>query len=101
MIQLFQIVRFNHQSLAGSCQDISIKDSEIHSEYMLLHSHHVKIDYLKFTGKYSFQYMHDLEITNSYLDTKDAFWHSNNVIVKDSVVKGEYLGMFFKKGHIH
>ena len=51
---------------------------------MLLHSQHVKIDHLKFTGKYSFQYMHDLEITNSYLDTKDAFWHSNNVIVKEN-----------------
>ena len=63
---------------------------------MLLHSQHVKIDHLKFTGKYSFQYMHDLEITNSYLDTKDAFWHSSNVIVKDSVVKGEYLGWFSK-----
>ena len=28
------------------------------------------------------------------LDTKDAFWHSKNVTVKDSVVKGEYLGWF-------
>jgi hypothetical protein len=45
-------------------------------------------------GKYSFQYMENLTITNSMLDTKDAFWHSKNVTVKDSIVKGEYLAWF-------
>ena len=29
-------------------------------------------------------------MVNQYLDTKDAFWHSKNVTVYDSVVKGEY-----------
>ena len=28
------------------------------------------------------------------MDTKDAFWHSKNVTVKNSVIKGEYLGWF-------
>src|SRR5574344_463053 len=45
-------------------------------------------------GKYSFQYMSNLHITNSKLDTKDSFWHSKNVLVEDSIVKGEYLGWF-------
>ena len=45
-------------------------------------------------GKYSFQYVADVEIKNSILDTKDAFWHSKNVTVTDSVVKGEYLGWY-------
>ena len=35
-----------------------------------------------------------MTIKNSYLDTKDAFWHSQNVTVYDSVVKGEYLGWY-------
>lgn len=38
--------------------------------------------------------MKNLHIKNSYLDTKDAFWHSKNVIVENSVIKGEYLGWF-------
>ena len=38
--------------------------------------------------------MENLEITDSYLDTKDAFWHSKNVTVRNSVVKGEYLAWF-------
>ena len=35
-----------------------------------------------------------MEIENSILDTKDAFWHAKNVTVKNSVVKGEYLAWF-------
>ena len=27
-------------------------------------------------------------------DTKDAFWHAKNVVVRDSVVKGEYLAWY-------
>ena len=45
-------------------------------------------------GKYSFQYIENLTIEDSVLDTKDAFWHSKNITVKNSVVKGEYLAWF-------
>lgn len=43
---------------------------------------------IQMKGKYSFQYMENLLIENSILDTKDAFWHSKNVIVNDSTIKG-------------
>ena len=45
-------------------------------------------------GKYSFQYTENVEIRNSVLDTKDAFWHGKNITVYDSVVKGEYLAWY-------
>ena len=35
-----------------------------------------------------------MELENCNLDTKDAFWHSKNVTVRDSVIKGEYLAWF-------
>lgn len=54
----------------------------------------VKLCGVKMKGKYSFQYMENLEIDDSELDTKDTFWHSKNVTVRDSIVKGEYLGWF-------
>ena len=38
--------------------------------------------------------MENLTIDNSNLDTKDAFLHIKNVVVKNSLVKGEYLGWF-------
>ena len=45
-------------------------------------------------GKYSFQYIENMKIDHSELDTKDAFWHSKNVTVENSVIKGEYLGWY-------
>ena len=33
-------------------------------------------------------------MVNQHLYTKDAFWHSKNVTVYDSVVKGEYLAWY-------
>ncbi len=71
-----------------------MEDTKIQSEYIFLDSKNVKLKNVEFQGKYSFQYMENLEIENCKLDTKDAFWHSKNVIVKDSIVKGEYLAWF-------
>ncbi|MCI8523472.1 MAG: DUF3737 family protein [Lachnospiraceae bacterium] len=76
-----------------SC-DITLKDTDITSEYLFFDSCDVRLERVKMQGKYSFQYMKNLEITDSVLDTKDAFWHSENVTVRNSVVKGEYLGWF-------
>lgn len=73
---------------------IVLKDTEIESEYIFLDSVNVRLDHVVMKGKYSFQYMEDLEIVDSVLDTKDAFWHSKNVTVKNSIVKGEYLAWF-------
>ena len=54
----------------------------------------MKIDDLTLTGKYSFQYVEDAEIRNSNFKTKDAFWHTKNVTVYDTVLEGEYLGWY-------
>ena len=71
-----------------------IFDSSIISEYIFLDARDIEIERLDFKGKYSFQYVEDLVIRDSVLDTKDAFWHSRNVTVTDSVIKGEYLAWF-------
>lgn len=76
------------------CNNISFRDSEAEAEYFLFESRDVKIDNLTMRGKYSYQYVENMEILNSNLDTKDAFWHSKNVTVKDTVLKGEYLGWY-------
>ena len=43
-------------------------------------------------GDYSFDGARNVEIKNSRLLSKDAFWNSDNVTVYDSFVSGEYLG---------
>lgn len=56
----------------------------------------VTLENVDFDGKYSFQYVKGMIISNCRLDTKDAFWHTVDVTVKDSVLKGEYLGWYSK-----
>lgn len=74
--------------------DITLKNSEIQSEYLFLMATDIRLENVNFKGKYSFQYVENVLIENSVLDTKDAFWHSKNVTVKDSIVKGEYLAWY-------
>ncbi len=62
-------------------------------ESALKESGDVKLRSVKMKGKYSFQYMENLEIDDCELDTKDAFWHSKNVTVKDSIVKGHIISV--------
>ena len=82
------------QEFGWKSQDITLIDTSIVSEYLFLDSRDVKLRGVKMKGKYSFQYVENLEIDYCELDTKDAFWHSKNVTVRDSIVKGEYLGWF-------
>lgn len=76
------------------CDGVQIEDSQIESEYLFLLSKNVKLKNVRFSGKYSFQYVENLTIEDSELVTKDAFWHAKNVTVKNSLVRGEYLGWY-------
>ena len=73
---------------------IDIKDTNVQSEYFMMRSDHLTFDHVKLKGKYSFQYIADSVFTNCEFDTKDAFWHAKNVVVRDSIVKGEYLAWY-------
>ncbi len=77
-----------------SVRDIHMKDTNVQSEYFMMRSERLIFDHVKLKGKYSFQYITDSTFTDCEFDTKDAFWHAKNVVVKDSVVKGEYLAWY-------
>ncbi len=72
-------------------------NTEIRGEYAFLDSARLKLDNVRLCGKYSFQYVKGAVVTGSVLDTKDAFWHAEDVTVCDSVIKGEYLGWYSKR----
>ena len=59
--------------------NISFDTAMIISEYFMFESKNVILNNVKFKGKYSFQYVENLEIYDSFLDTKDAFWHAKHV----------------------
>ena len=86
--------QINSPEFGWKSRGIALSDCQVDSEYFLLDSRDVTLDRVKMKGKYSFQYMENLEIASCELDTKDAFWHSKNVVVCNSVIKGEYLGWF-------
>ena len=84
----------NSEEFGWFCHGLEFSDTSAHGAYFLLRSSEIRITGLKFSGKYSFQYVFDVTVENSELDTKDAFWHAKNVTVKNSLVKGEYLGWY-------
>ncbi len=77
-----------------SVRGIDMKDSKVEGEYFMLRSERLHFDNVTLKGKYSFQYITDSTFTNCNFDTKDAFWHAKNVVVKDSTIKGEYLAWY-------
>lgn len=62
------------QEFGWKSQDITLVDTDIVSEYLFMDSRDVRLRSVKMKGKYSFQYMENLEIDDCELDTKDAFW---------------------------
>ena len=74
--------------------DIYMENSSAQSEYFMLRSENLDFHEINLSGKYAFQYIKDSIFENCEFDTKDAFWHAQNVTVKNSVVKGEYLGWY-------
>lgn len=64
------------------------------SEYFMFECEDLHLSNVRFTGKYSFQYVKNATIDHSVLNTKDAFWHSQNITVRDSEINGEYLGWY-------
>ena len=77
-----------------SVSRVKMTDTSCESEYFMMRSDNLKFDRMKLKGKYSFQYISDSVFTNCEFDTKDAFWHARNVLVRDSIVKGEYLAWY-------
>ena len=77
-----------------SVDGLKMSDSSAISEYFMMRSSHLDFENVKFTGKYSFQYIEDSVISNCEFNTKDAFWHAKNLVVKDSIINGEYLAWY-------
>ena len=77
-----------------SSRNVRMEDTRAVSQYFMLRAEHLRFSGVEFQGKYSFQYIRDAVLEHCTFDTKDAFWHAHNVTVRDSLVKGEYLGWY-------
>ncbi len=70
------------------------EESALAGDYLFFGARSLTLRGVKQRGKYSFQYVKGMRAERCEFDTKDAFWHAENVTVKDSVIKGEYLGWY-------
>ena len=77
-----------------SVNGVEMTDCTADSEYFMMRSENLNFRNVKFTGKYSFQYIENAVFEDCIFDTKDAFWHAKNITVKNSIVKGEYLAWY-------
>ena len=89
-------VRFTlAQETFWDCNNISLKNVEAEkADYIFMHTEDIDIDGFILKGNYSFQYARNAVIRNAEMDTKDAFWESENVTVYDSWISGEFLGWY-------
>lgn len=81
------------QETLWHCSNVDIDNVSIEkADYLFMHSRNIKIDRWRQQGNYSFQYCRNVEIRNAVIDSKDAFWGTENVTIYDSELTGEYLG---------
>ena len=79
------------------CKNGHLSDLKMEqAEYAFMQSNYLTINRIYLCGKYTFQYARNIEIHHAVLDTKDAFWNSEDCTIYDSEIKGEYLGWYAK-----
>lgn len=81
------------QETLWGCRNVTLRDVEVaNADYLFMRSSDIDIDGYRQQGNYSFQYCRNVVIRNAVIDSKDAFWETENVTIYDSEITGEYLG---------
>jgi len=89
------------QETLWHCSNIVLSGVEVtNADYLFMHSRDIRISDYRQQGNYSFQYCRNVEIRNAVIDSKDAFWNTEDVTVYDSEIRGEYLGWHSKRLHL-
>ena len=91
----------NAEETLWHCSNIELRDVSVgRADYIFLHSRDITIDGYRQEGNYSFQYCSNVEVRNAEIHSRDAFWNTENVTVRDSLLDGEYLGWHSRGLHL-
>lgn len=71
-----------------SCSDVTMENVTAKGDYFAMNSENLTVSGLTLYGNYSLNGVKNMEIKNSRLLFKDAFWNSENVTVRDSFISG-------------
>lgn len=92
-IKLRNVRMPNAEETLWMCRNVELDHVEVaHADYLFMYSENIRINHYKQQGNYSLQYCRNVEIRNAVIDSKDAFWNTEDVTVYDSELTGEYLG---------
>lgn len=81
------------QETLWGCRVVRLRDVEVtKADYIFFHCSDIDIDRYRQDGNYSFQYCRNAVIRNAVINSRDAFWETDNVTVCDSEINGEFLG---------
>lgn len=76
------------------CQNVEVNNSTLKSQYPFFMVDDLKLNKLDMEAKYSLQYCNNVYAKDCKLVTRDAFWHSKNVTVENTLLEGEYLAWY-------
>ena len=91
-IKLNRVVFNNALETMWFCDRITLSDVRIIGDYFGFASSCVEADGLNVDGNYIFDGGKNITVRNSRLNSKDAFWNCENVLVENCHIIGEYLG---------
>lgn len=74
------------------CDGVTMRGVYAKGEYFAMNSSNMKIDRLTLVGNYPFDGVRNVDVSDSKLISKDAFWNSDNITIRDSYISGEYFG---------
>lgn len=74
------------------CEGISLNDVSAKGDYFAMNASNIKASGFRLVGNYAFDGCRDMEIADSKMLSKDAFWNCDNVVVRNSFITGEYIG---------
>ena len=75
-----------------SCRNIKFENVQAKGDYFAMNSSGFYAENFTLDGNYLLDGGRDIEIHNSKIISKDAFWNCENVTVYNSLISGEYLG---------
>lgn len=82
----------NAQETLWNCQDIQARNITVRGDYFGMNAERGTFSNMRLSGNYAFDGASDLLITDSVILSKDAFWNTRNVEIRNSHITGEYLG---------
>lgn len=82
----------NADETLWNCRNIDMEHVSAQGDYFAMNSHGIRARDFSLDGNYSFDGASDINIDHARILSKDAFWNTENVTVRNSIISGEYLG---------